>query len=161
MMHRRFPLLAHEQGAILFAALIILLVMTLIGVAGMQGSMMDERMAGNYKETQRAFLGAEAGLRLGEAYAVANTPGSGGYVKSVTDLYSSGDAVNTDEVIPEYAFTISSPSYREVTTADGTTATSAKGASKKLYTRRYFVDATGQVGTAVRQLRSSYVIADF
>jgi hypothetical protein len=114
-----------------------------------------------YKETQRAFLAAEAGLRLGEVYAVANTPGSGGYAKSATDLYSSDDAVNTDEVIPKYDFIISSPSCREVTTAGGITATSAKGASKKLYTRRYFVDGTGQVGIALAQLRSSYVIADF
>lgn len=59
---------AHEQGAILVTALILLLVMTLIGVTALQTTTLEERMAGNAEEVNRAFQAAEAALREGEDY---------------------------------------------------------------------------------------------
>lgn len=55
-----------QRGAILAVSLLLLLVMTLLGLAAMQMSRMQERMAGNSRDVNIAFQGAEAGLRDGE-----------------------------------------------------------------------------------------------
>jgi type IV pilus assembly protein PilX len=53
-------------GAVLIVALVLLLVLTVIGVAGIQNTVMEERMAGNYRDRFTAFQAAEAALRQGE-----------------------------------------------------------------------------------------------
>ena len=45
----------------------MLLIMTVLGVTAMQMSRMEERMAGNSRDINLAFQGAEAGLRDSEA----------------------------------------------------------------------------------------------
>ena len=55
-----------ESGAILVISLLLLLVMTLLGIAAMQTTGMEERMAGNTRNINLAFQGAEAGLRDAE-----------------------------------------------------------------------------------------------
>lgn len=49
-----------QRGAVLIVSLVILLVLTLIGVAGMNSSVMQERMASNAQNSNRAFQGAES-----------------------------------------------------------------------------------------------------
>jgi len=51
-----------QQGAVLLFSLIILLMLTVIGVAAMQTTTLQERMAGNFRDRQVAFQGAEAAL---------------------------------------------------------------------------------------------------
>lgn len=55
-----------QQGAILVISLLLLLVMTLLGLAAIQITRMEERMAGNLRDTNIAFQGAESGLRDAE-----------------------------------------------------------------------------------------------
>lgn len=55
-----------EQGAALVVGLFILLVLTMIGVAGMQTTVQEEKMAGNARDYNAAFQAAEAGLLEGE-----------------------------------------------------------------------------------------------
>ena len=55
-----------QRGAALVIALIMLLVMTVLGLAAMQITRMEERMAGNTRDLNLAFQGAEAGLRDSE-----------------------------------------------------------------------------------------------
>jgi type IV pilus assembly protein PilX len=73
-------------------SLIMLLAMTLIGVTSMQGTSMQEKMAGNVQDINRSFQAAEAALREGEAVLTAATlpdfDGTGG-------LYQSALAGNT------------------------------------------------------------------
>ena len=57
---------SRERGAVLVIALLMLLIMTILGVTAMQMSRMEERMAGNSRDLNLAFQGAEAGLRNGE-----------------------------------------------------------------------------------------------
>jgi type IV pilus assembly protein PilX len=54
---------SRERGATLIVSLIVLLVLTLIGVAGMNTSVMQERMAANSQNSNRVFQGAESTLR--------------------------------------------------------------------------------------------------
>jgi len=55
-----------QRGAALVVALIMLLVMTVLGIAAMQVTRMEERMAGNSRDVNLAFQAAEAGLRDAE-----------------------------------------------------------------------------------------------
>jgi type IV pilus assembly protein PilX len=55
-----------QQGAVLVTSLMLLLVMTIIGVTGMQVTTLEEKMAGNMRDRNLAFQAAEAALRAGE-----------------------------------------------------------------------------------------------
>jgi type IV pilus assembly protein PilX len=54
---------AHDQrGVALVMALVILLVLTILGVAAMNTTTLEERMAGSSQEVTRAFEAAESGV---------------------------------------------------------------------------------------------------
>lgn len=55
-----------ERGAVLLVSLIMLLLLTIIGVAAMRDTNLQERMAGNMRDRNLAFQAAEAGLRFAE-----------------------------------------------------------------------------------------------
>lgn len=58
--------LVTQRGAALLVGLIILILLTLIGLAGINSSTLQERMAGNHLMLQNAFQNAEAALRSAE-----------------------------------------------------------------------------------------------
>ena len=59
---------AQRQGGIaLVMALILLLVLTMISVASVQSTSLEEKMSANERDRQLALQSAEAGLRLGES----------------------------------------------------------------------------------------------
>jgi len=70
-----FGVAVAQRGAVLVVSLLILLVMTVIGVSSMGSTTLQERMANNNNQRQIAFQAAEAALRSGEAYLVANVTG--------------------------------------------------------------------------------------
>ena len=55
-----------QQGAVLIIGLIMMLLLTVIGLASVRGTDLQERMAGNMRDRNLAFQSAEAGLRAGE-----------------------------------------------------------------------------------------------
>jgi type IV pilus assembly protein PilX len=57
---------AKQRGAVLIVSLILLLIMTILALSGSQIVRMQERMAGNVRDTDLAFQGAEAALRDAE-----------------------------------------------------------------------------------------------
>jgi type IV pilus assembly protein PilX len=57
-----------ESGAILVTSMLLLLVLTVLAIAMMRMTGMQERMAGNTRDLGLAFQGAEAALRGGERY---------------------------------------------------------------------------------------------
>lgn len=61
-----------QDGSVLLVSLIMLLLLTLVAVAGMQGSILQERMTGNLRDRGLAFQAAEAALREAEAFIRAN-----------------------------------------------------------------------------------------
>jgi type IV pilus assembly protein PilX len=70
-----------QRGTALVTSLLLLLILTVIGVTAMQVTRMQERMAGNTRDLNLAFQGAEAALRNGEdmiaAQALAPAPSAG------------------------------------------------------------------------------------
>ncbi len=96
---RRYRLpTAGQQGVALVVGLILLLVLTLIGLTSMRSAVMEERMAGHFRDRDLALQAAEAALRDAEAFIVGNaiTEGSGGVYNG-----SNGLLGRTDEE-PDY-----------------------------------------------------------
>ena len=67
------PRHVNQQGAILVVSLMMLLLLTIIGITAMNTVTMEERMAGNLRDSNLAFQGAEAALRDGEGTLEALT----------------------------------------------------------------------------------------
>lgn len=57
-----------QSGLVLVVSLIMLLLLTLIGVSGMQTTALEEKMASNSRDQNIAFQAAEAALRAGELF---------------------------------------------------------------------------------------------
>ncbi|WP_101925874.1 MULTISPECIES: pilus assembly PilX family protein [Luteimonas] len=55
-----------QSGAVLYVALILLILLALIGIIALQVAGLQERMAANYQATNIAFQNAESGARLRE-----------------------------------------------------------------------------------------------
>jgi type IV pilus assembly protein PilX len=76
-MHNRFlsrqnGFVVGQRGSVLLVSLIMLLLLTLVAVAGMQGTILQERMTGNLRDRDLAFQAAEAALREAEAFIRTN-----------------------------------------------------------------------------------------
>lgn len=64
----------HQKGAVLVVALLLLLVITLVSVASMQRSVLQERMTANLYERQLAVQQVEAALRSAEVWVGDQLP---------------------------------------------------------------------------------------
>ena len=72
---RNFHAPNRQRGVTLVIVLLLLIVVTLLGLAAMRGSILQERMAGNVAARGIAFQAAESALRVGEEYLrVADPP---------------------------------------------------------------------------------------
>lgn len=78
----------HQTGAALFISLMFLIILTLIGISAANVSIMQERMAGNVRETNVAFQEAEATLREIEAEVRALVEGTGGSALGAVPTWS-------------------------------------------------------------------------
>jgi Tfp pilus assembly protein PilX len=84
-----------QAGMALIASLILLLSLTLLALAAMQNTSLEERMAGNLRAEGIAFQAAEAALRSGEAWldrqAALPAAVDTGTGDAVPDLWLAGD----------------------------------------------------------------------
>ncbi|QKJ66200.1 hypothetical protein HQN60_05435 [Deefgea piscis] len=99
-----------DNGFILIIALILLAVVTILVVNGMRSTTMNEKMAGNYMDRNRAYQAAELALRQGSALLQANADscldgcsnatvtGVGPVVTAMPSVWS--DNLSTQAVIP-------------------------------------------------------------
>ncbi len=72
----RIPSRNRQQGAVLFVALMMLVLLTLLGLASMQVTTLQERMAGNYRNLNLAFQRSESRVRQQES-AIKQTTDQG------------------------------------------------------------------------------------
>jgi type IV pilus assembly protein PilX len=61
-----------QRGVALVVALILLLLVTMIGLAGMRGTTLQERMTSNLYDRELAFQAAESALRAAETAIIAD-----------------------------------------------------------------------------------------
>ncbi|WP_446811838.1 pilus assembly PilX family protein [Methylomonas sp. 2BW1-5-20] len=62
-----------QSGVVLIVALVMLLLLTVIGVAGSNVTGLEEKMAGNMRDRNLAFQAAESALNAGESWLASNT----------------------------------------------------------------------------------------
>lgn len=109
-----------QRGAALIMVLLMLLVITLLGIASMRGAIMQERMAGATLGRSLAFQAAESTLREAEAIAAKErpVPPSAGCNKGVCARTAPGvtPAWRSDE------FWTNANNVRSVTGVNGTTS---------------------------------------
>src|SRR3954451_9984400 len=82
------PTPSRERGAVLFIALIMLLLLTLIGITTMQVTLLQERMAGGFRVQHQAFEQTEGTLKAKRKNLNDDANSSG-------PLYYSADATLT------------------------------------------------------------------
>lgn len=117
MKQQTFRSFSSQSGSVLIISLIVMLVLTILGVSGMKTAVLEEKMAGNMRDSQLAFQAAEATLREAEQFidnnivSIANfdTNGSDGlYDKSQQRLWdnigwNSGDSLEFTNFSSSYA----------------------------------------------------------
>jgi type IV pilus assembly protein PilX len=84
-----------QQGAVLVVSLIMLLVVTLVAVSSMQGTVMEEKMAGNTRDRNLAFQTTESALREAEIYIES--------VTNVSAFAGAGGLYGLTDDEPDYA----------------------------------------------------------
>jgi len=85
-----------QHGAVLVVSLLMLLVMTILGIAGMGTSNLEQRMAANNYDRNIAFQAAELALRDGERNVQTNSYTSASFSNTCTGgLCTPADAVAT------------------------------------------------------------------
>lgn len=95
-MRKHHPALPHRQrGAILFVALVMLLIMTLIGVTAARLQTAEESMARNDHNHQLALQSAEAALRSAEASIWNGLYTSADFAGNANGLFELGTEVST------------------------------------------------------------------
>ena len=84
-----------QRGASLFVVLVLLLVVTLLGLAVLRGTLLEERMAANMLDRSLSFQAAESALREAEELA-ATSPVAPGAGCTADGVCATPNAVATD-----------------------------------------------------------------
>lgn len=84
MKHHTFP--KEQSGVVLFVALMLLLILSMIGVTVARMQTVEERMARNENNRQLATQAAEAGLRFAE-YQLLNAPSEAVFAGDTAGYY--------------------------------------------------------------------------
>lgn len=124
----RFQLLqsrSGQRGVALVVSLIILIVATLLGLAGIRGTNLQERMSANMYDRSLAFQRAESALRAAEIAINAN-----GQIAALGGVDCSIALINVCPMLPANAFTADNANWINVDAAHNiNSALSAAGAS--------------------------------
>lgn len=118
----------HQQrGVVLVVSLIVLLLLTITGLASIQNSALQEKMAGNSHDHEQAFLSAETALRAGENYLVDNLS-----TISFTDAGTNGFYDRSADDDTDVNWQSNNTIWRNVTTIADAVATPPKYFIEKL-----------------------------
>jgi type IV pilus assembly protein PilX len=151
-----------QDGATLIIALVMLLLISLLAIGGMQGSILQERMASNAHDGAISFQAAEAALRQAEA-DLMGSPAVRLTAETVALLPTPSD---WDGANPAPAGTgnagadvSAQPVYHHAYLASFSGSSTETGAGAGPFYSRFEVTSRGQGGTAeaVTVLRSTVV----
>lgn len=95
-----------QRGVALVVALVLLVVITLVGLAAVRGTIMQQKMTSNFYDRQLAFQEAEAALRQAEA-KILSTPSatafrdcsSGGTNLCLANPFASGSNISDSDIV--------------------------------------------------------------
>ncbi len=96
-----------QRGAALIVGLVLLMVLTVLGISGMNTASLELTMAGNAQFGQDAFQAAETGIDLVLARRTfSTTPGAAGNIIAPTPL---GDGTYTTQAVTTFTDTTDVP----------------------------------------------------
>lgn len=103
------PARRRQDGAVLYVALIVLLLLAMIGIIGMQVTGMQERMSADYRGMNVAFQNAETNIREREI-AINQSLWDGGLFRADDELCTPGFdpqtwALQTSAAVTEASYT--------------------------------------------------------
>jgi len=131
-----------QRGVVLVISLLMLLVLTLIGLAATRSTTLEERMTANQRDQDVAFQAAEAALRDGESTLQAATPGQ---FDNTNGLYNSTSGTD---------YTLAA-TYTAADTWDSTKtnsiAYSGTLSPQPYQVPRYYIVETNSTGTSTGQ----------
>ena len=123
-----------QRGIALITSLILLVVMTLLGLAAIRGITQEERMAGHSYSRSLDFQGSESALRTIEELVESNKPMPASGCSTVSGLHSCAPPVPTDT--PRWLET-------DTTKFNSWTTLSSIGSGTLAVTPQYFVEYLG------------------
>lgn len=127
-----------QHGVALLVVLLLLLVMTLLGLASLRGTLLEERMSASVFDRALMFQAAEAALRQGEAKAAASKKSD--YTAACTaGLCGIPNPTKADEYVDRWL--TASPPY-----VNGTAVTSGDLTVTPTYFVEYMGDAPNWPG---------------
>jgi len=77
---------AKQQGVVLVTALVFLVILTLLGISSMSTNTLEERMAANVQDINRAFQAAESGVNVALTDGTSFSGTTRGYTYTGTDV---------------------------------------------------------------------------
>lgn len=102
--------LQHQSGAVLVVSLIMLLLLTIIGVTGVQSTSLEEKMAGNLRDKNLAFQAAESALNAAEKSLVPPAALPAFVAAGTGGFYTVNPTPNlSDSEIVKYSFWTTNP----------------------------------------------------
>lgn len=125
------PLPRRQRGVALLVVLMLLLVMTLLGLASLRGSIMEERMSANLFDRSLMFQAAESALRQGEDFAATTTPGQ--YTAACTNGLCTAPSTTADVTFTN-RWLLDNPPYKATSTVTSGTLSVTPG---------YFIEYMG------------------
>ena len=95
-----------QSGAVLFTALVLMVLMTLLAVTMMGNTAMDEKMAQNSQDKNRAFQAAETGIEM--AIANSGSMNTSNTINAATGLssFNQGDAATLGAATTGYGVNV-------------------------------------------------------
>lgn len=162
-----------QRGGALVVTLLLLLVMTLIGVTGMQVTSLEEKMTGNMRDRNLAFQAAESALRAGEEFLTTatlstfsgNTEGLYKFTSLTTPWWQGIDWSDSDAVITytptdgaKLADVAANPAYiiEELPSVPKAGESLEAGTPADINYYRVTARGTGGTSTAIVMLQSIY-----
>ena len=168
-MKKQLPVLVNQEGIALVISMIMLLLMSILGVTAMQTTVLEEKMAGNFKNVNLAFQAAESALKDSENYLSTtsvlpsfNGVSVNGLYPSNTGLWNTIDWSDTSKVRMYTGPAISGVTTAPITiieriaSAGGTNSLEA-GATGTAYTYRITARGVGGTGNAVAIVQTIFV----
>ena len=147
-----------ERGIVLISALIVLVLMTILSISMFKSFGLQERIAGNTREKQRAFQAAQSTLKYGEQWLAQGNGGTGTPCSAILNANATPPTTQVCSNALSSSQTFSIPwqsggaDIGVQYTPPGMTVTTSGGVNTYAGTPRAYITALGQDSTGLAQL---------
>lgn len=152
---------AAHRGIVLISALLVLIVMSILAVSMFRNYGLQERIAGNMREKQRAFHAAQNALQFGEYWLSQGNGGAGAVCSGLVDANAAPSSIQicSNGLTPAQ---VQSVPWKDTSSADigmsyappTLTVSTSGGTSSYAITPRFYITPLGLDPSGLRELYS-------